>query len=105
LNEAHQLLVCVNILSKSKTINKRNRKALLEANNEVDLKVNTEKTKYMAVSHYQSAGQNHNLLIDDKCFENVAKFKYLGTKETNQNYIHKEIKSRLNLENACYHSV
>jgi len=40
----------------------KNRKALLEATREVDLEVNTEKTKYMVVSHNQTAKQNHNLL-------------------------------------------
>jgi hypothetical protein len=35
----------------------------------------------------------------------VAKFKYLWTKLTNQNDVHDEIKSRLNLGNACYYSV
>jgi hypothetical protein len=35
----------------------------------------------------------------------VANFKYLGKAVTNQNNIHEEIKSRLNLRNACYHSV
>jgi hypothetical protein len=34
----------------------------------------------------------------------VAKLKYLGTL-TDQNYMQKEIKSRLNSRNACYHSV
>ena len=32
-------------------------------------------------------------------------FKNLGTTLTNQNSIQKEIKSRLKLGNACYHSV
>ena len=37
--------------------------------------------------------------------ERVEEFKYLGTALTNQNSIQKEIKSRLKLGNACYHSV
>jgi hypothetical protein len=34
----------------------------------------------------------------------VAKIKYLGT-TTNQSYIYKEIRNRLNLEDACYNSI
>jgi hypothetical protein len=35
----------------------------------------------------------------------MAKFKYFGTTLTDQNCMYKEIKSRLNSGNACYHSV
>jgi hypothetical protein len=59
----------------------------------------------MLLSRHQNAGQNRNIKIGDRTFENVAQLKYLGTTVTNQILIHEEIKSRLNSGNACYHSV
>ena len=46
-----------------------------------------------------------SMKVDNSSIERVDEFKYLGTTLTNQNTIRKEIKSRLNLGNACYHSV
>jgi hypothetical protein len=43
--------------------------------------------------------------IDDRSFENMAQFNYLGTTVTNRNLIQEEIKRRLNSGNVCYHSV
>jgi hypothetical protein len=54
---------------------------------------------------YQKAGLKHGLKTGKGYFENVGKFKYLRKTGTDQNCMHKEIESRLNSENACYHSL
>jgi hypothetical protein len=59
----------------------------------------------MLMSCSQKIGQKHSIKIGNRSFEDVAKFKYLGPTLTEQNHTHKEIKSRLNSGNACYHSV
>ena len=63
------------------------------------------KTKSVVMSRDQNAGRNNNVRIDNSIFERVEEFKYLGTTLTNRNSIAEEIKSRLKLGNACYHSV
>jgi hypothetical protein len=72
---------------------------------EVGLKINVDKTKYMLLSHHQNVGQNWDIKIANRSFENVSQFKYLGMTVTNQNLIQEEIKRTLNYDNACYHSV
>jgi hypothetical protein len=74
---------------------KKNTEALVVASKEIGLEVNAEKTKYMVTSRNQNAGQNHNIKLDNKSFERVEQFKYLGTNLTNQNSIQEEIKNRL----------
>jgi hypothetical protein len=58
--------------------------ALLDANKEVVLEVNTEKTKYMSMSR-KKAGQRQSIKRANRSFEGVAKLKYLGTTQTDQN--------------------
>jgi hypothetical protein len=67
--------------------------------------VNPEKTKYMLMSRNQKIGQKHSIKIGNRYFEDVAKFKYLGTTLTDQNCMHEEIKSRINSGNAFCHSI
>jgi hypothetical protein len=43
------------------------------------------------VFRYQNAGQNHDVKIGSRSFENVAQFRYLGTTITNQNLIQEKI--------------
>jgi hypothetical protein len=108
LNGTHQLLAYaddVNLLGSNRDTINKNTETLIDASKKVDLEVNIEKTKYMLVSHDQNAGQNQDIKIGNRSFENMPQFKYLGMTVTNRNLIQEEIKGRLNSGNACYHSV
>jgi len=108
LNGTHQLLAYaddVNILGGSIHTLKKNAEALVAATRKIGLEINADKTKYMVMSRDQNAGRIHSVGIDNSTFDRVENFKYLGTTLTNQNSIAEEIKSRLKLGNACYHSV
>jgi hypothetical protein len=102
LNGINKLLVFaddVNVLGNNIDIINKN-KTLIDAIKKVGLEVNAKKTKYMLLSRHQNAGQNHDITIANRSFENVAQFKYLRTTITNQNLIQEEIKRRLYSGNA-----
>ena len=62
-------------------------------------------SSYVVMSPEQTPGLSHTMKVDNSSIERVEEFKHLGTTLTNQNSIREEIKSRLKLGNACYHSV
>jgi len=108
LNCTHKFLVYVNDINiggGSVLTIKENTEALVVASKEIGLEVNADKTEHMVMSQDRNAGRSHSMNVDNRTFERVEEFKYLGTTSTRQNSIQKEIKSRLKSENAGYHSV
>jgi len=108
LNGTHQLLAYaddINILGGSVHTVKENAEALVVATKEIGLEVNADKTKYLVMSRDQNAGRGRSAKIDNSSIETMEVCQYLGTTLTEQNSIQEEIKSRLKLGNACYHSV
>jgi hypothetical protein len=74
------LLVCaddITLLGDNIDTIKKNTETLIDDSKEISLGVKAEKTKYMLLSRHQKAGQNHNILIANRCFNNGAQFKYL----------------------------
>jgi hypothetical protein len=109
-NGTHQLLAYaddVNLLGDNidTTSIKRNTETLIDASEEVSLEINVENTKHMLLTRQQNVGQNWDMKIANRSFENVSQFKYLGTTVTNQNLIQEEFERRLNSGSTCYHSI
>jgi hypothetical protein len=105
LNGTHPLLAYaddVNLLRDNIDTIDKNSETLIGASKEVGLEINVEKTKYMLLSRHQNAGQNRDMKIANRSFENVSQFKYLGATVTNQNLIQEETKRSLSSGNACY---
>jgi hypothetical protein len=72
----------------------KNTANLIDANEEVDLEINVERTKYILLYRHQNVGQNWDIKIANRCSENVSQFKYLRTTVINQNLIQEEMKRR-----------
>jgi hypothetical protein len=90
----------VNLLGDNVSTIKKNTKTVIDARKEGGLEINVEKTKYMLLACHQNAGQNHDIKMANRSFENVSQFKYLGITVTNQNLTQDGIKRRLNSNNA-----
>jgi len=86
LNGTHLLLVYANddnMLGGSIHAVKENAEALVVTCKETGLKVNADNTKYMVMSRDQNAARSQSTKSDNRSFEMVEEFKYLGTTLTN----------------------
>jgi hypothetical protein len=72
----------VNLLENNINTVQKDTNTTIDASKEVGLEVNAEKSKYMLMSRHQNAGQNRNINIVNRSFENVVQLKYLGRKVT-----------------------
>jgi hypothetical protein len=74
LNGTHQLLAYiddVNLLGDNIDTVKKNTGTLVDANKEVGLEINVEKTKYRLLSRHQNVGRNRDIKIANRSFESV----------------------------------
>jgi hypothetical protein len=78
LNGTHQLLAYaddVNLLGDNIHTVKKSTETSIDASKEVGLEINVEKTKYTLLSPQQNVGQNRDMKIANRSFENVSQFK------------------------------
>jgi hypothetical protein len=69
------------------TLKKKKTDTLIDASKEVGLEVKAEKSRCMPLARYRIMTK-----IENRFFENVAQFKYLGKTITNNNLIEEENK-------------
>jgi hypothetical protein len=75
LNGTRQLLAYadyVNLLGNNTDTIKKNKETLIDANKQVALEINVEKTKYMLLSCHQNVSQNRNIKISNRSSGNVS---------------------------------
>jgi hypothetical protein len=82
----------INLLGNSINTINENTDTLFGAGRDVGLETNSEKTKYMIMSCHQNSRQKQKIRMANESFENLAKFKYLGTTQIRMAFM---IKSRV----------
>jgi putative IMPACT (imprinted ancient) family translation regulator len=83
LNGTHQLLAYaddVNLLANNLGTIEKNIGTLIDANSEVGLKRNVQETKYTLKTNYKNEGQNREIKVAKKSFENLSQFVIDGSK-------------------------
>jgi hypothetical protein len=98
LNRTNQLLLYaddMNLLGDNMHIIKKTTGTSNDTNNGLGREVKAEKTKYMLPSRHQNAGQNHDMKVANRSFENVE------TTVIDPNLMQEKIMKSLNLGSFC----
>jgi hypothetical protein len=81
LNGIHQYVAnadYVNLLGKNIDTMKKNTETLIDASKEVGLEISVEKTKYVLLSRHKNVGQNRDIKIAIRLFENCVTVQIFG---------------------------
>jgi hypothetical protein len=77
--------------------------ARMESNaEEMGLRINRDKTKYMLSSRKCSSGQDINIIITGATYKKCSSFKYLSSLISENNNMKEEIRTRIAAGNRCY---
>jgi hypothetical protein len=69
---------------------------------EIGLRINSDKTKYMLLSRKGPSGQHRNIIINGTTYKQCSSCKYLGSLITEDDNMKEEIRSRIAAGNRCY---
>jgi hypothetical protein len=62
----------VNLLGDNIATMKKNTETLINASKDIGLEIKVDKTKYMLLSCHQNVGQNRDIKLANRLFENVT---------------------------------
>lgn len=93
------------MVGENMNMRKLNTETCIDDSKNIGPELKDKRTKYVFVCRHQTTGQKHYVDVANKNFENVARFKYLGTALVGHSCIYKEIKSRLDSGNGRHRAV
>lgn len=106
INKSHQVIGYaddINLVARSEREIKESYRKIETQAQKVGLQVNEQKTKMLTVKPPRRIGQNFT--VEDKNFEVVQQFKYLGVQINSENKISQEIQLRVTAGNRTYFSL
>jgi hypothetical protein len=79
----------VNLLGDNIDTIRKNTETLIDASKEVGLEMNVEE---QSICYHQNLGQNQDVKIANRLFENISQFNYLGMAVTNEMWLRRKLR-------------